>query len=37
MDTTLGMIEPVRGDTGREIMRTPDELIFSVDLGEHDV
>ena len=32
MDTKLGMIDPVRGDTGREIMRTPDEVTSILEL-----
>lgn len=32
MDTDFGMIDPIRGDTGREIMRTPDEVTSIVEL-----
>lgn len=32
MDKDLGMIDPSRGDTGREIMRTPDEVTSIVEL-----
>jgi DNA-binding NarL/FixJ family response regulator len=32
METDLGMIDPVRGDTGREIMRTPDEVTSILEL-----
>ena len=32
METEFGMIDPVRGDTGREIMRTPDEVTAILEL-----
>src|SRR5258706_4826926 len=32
METDHGMIEPIRGDTGREIMRTPDEVTSILEL-----
>src|SRR5208282_5270189 len=32
METDHGMIEPICGDTGREIMRTPDEVTSILEL-----
>jgi DNA-binding NarL/FixJ family response regulator len=32
MDTNLGMIEPIGEHTGREIMRTPDEVTAILEL-----